>query len=363
MRDRVRRIFRNVNDGLDLIVFLNSTEPHIDRSFFYATGLTDGLFEGCGAWLTPDGGCEITTSALEEEAAKKSGLPLHVFETRDESTRRMKAAMKGHRKVGINSSELTHTGFERLKKQASKSTRFVDISEAVMKTRLVKDEQEIERIQRACDIASRSFEQTLPFIRSGVTEAEVASELVYRMQKNGATGPSFHTIVGSGPNGAEPHHTAGERKIGRGDMIVIDFGAEYHMYCSDVTRTVVVGSASEEQRRMHAIVARAQAAALARMKPGSKAKAVDAAARNLIDRTKYKGRFIHGLGHSIGLAVHDGGSLSASSDLVLRPNMVFSDEPGVYVPGFGGVRIEDDVLITKGAPRYMSTAPRELLEL
>ena len=106
MHDRVRRIFRNVNDGLDLIVFLNSTEPHIDRSFFYATGLTDGLFEGCGAWLMPDGGCEITTSALEEEAAKKSALPLHVFQTRDESTRRMKAALKDHRKVGINASEL-----------------------------------------------------------------------------------------------------------------------------------------------------------------------------------------------------------------------------------------------------------------
>ena len=363
MRDRVRRIFRNVNDGLDLIVFLNSTEPHIDRSFFYATGLTDGLFEGCGAWLTPDGGCEITTSALEEEAAKKSGLPLHVFQTRDESTRRIKAALKGHRKVGINAAELTQAAFERLKKQASKSTRFVDVSEAVMKTRLVKDAEEIKRIQRACDIATKSFEETLPFVRSGVAEAEVASELVYRMQKNGATGPSFHTIVGSGPNGAEPHYTAGERKIERGDMIVIDFGAIYHMYCSDVTRTVVVGSASEEQRRMHGTVARAQAAALARMRPGSKAKSVDAAARDLIDRTKYKGRFIHGLGHSIGLAVHDGGALNASSNLVLRPNMVFTDEPGVYVPGFGGVRIEDDVLITKGSPRYMSTAPRDLLEL
>jgi Xaa-Pro dipeptidase len=135
------------------------------------------------------------------------------------------------------------------------------------------------------------------------------------------------------------------------------------MYCSDVTRTVVVGKASEEQRRMHETVARAQAAAFAKMKPGSTGKSVDAAARSLIDRSKYKGRFIHGLGHSIGLAVHDGGALNATSDLILRPNMVFTDEPGIYVPGFGGVRIEDDVLITKGAPRYMSTAPRDLREL
>src|SRR5439155_21963771 len=103
MRDRVRRIFRNVNDGLDLIVFLNSTEPHIDRSFFYATGLTDGLFEGCGAWLTPDGGCEITTSALEEEAAKKSALPLHVLRSRDASTKLMRPALCGPKLFRVNS--------------------------------------------------------------------------------------------------------------------------------------------------------------------------------------------------------------------------------------------------------------------
>ena len=242
--------------------------------------------------------------------------------------------------------------------------RFVDISSAVTKTRLVKDAQEIELIQRACDIASRAFEETLPFIRTGVTESEVASELVYRMQKNGATAPSFRTIVGSGPNGAEPHYSAGPRKIERGDMIVIDFGAQYHMYCSDITRTVVIGPPSAEQKRMHETVAKAQAAALAKMKPGARGSSVDAAARTLIDRTKYKGRFIHGLGHSVGLAVHDPGTgLSPGSDLVLRPNMVLTDEPGIYVPGFGGVRIEDDVLVTKDGPRVLSTAPREFLEL
>lgn len=363
MRERVKRIFRQADDGIDLIVFLNSVDPHIDMSFFYATGLTDGLFEGCGAWLTPDGGCEITTSALEEEAAKKSGLPLHVFRTRDESTKLIKELLRGHRKVGINASELTHAAFVRLQKLAPKGTRFVDVSDAVMKMRLIKDARELELIQRACDIASTSFKETLPLIPTGVTEAEVASELVYRMQKNGATGPSFRTIVGSGPNGAEPHYTAGPRKIESGDLIVIDFGAMYQMYCSDVTRTVVVGKPSEEQRQMFDTVARAQAAALGRMKTGTRGKSVDAAARTVIDRTKYKGRFIHGLGHSIGLAVHDGGSLNPTSDIVLKPNMVFTNEPGVYVPGFGGVRIEDDVLITKAAPRYMSTAPRELLEL
>lgn len=363
MRERVKRIFRNVNDGLDLVVFLNSVEPHIDMSFFYATGLTDGLFEGCAAWLTPDGACEITTSALEQEAAKKSGLPLHVHHTWPAADRTMRKMLKGHRKIGFNASELTHSAFTRLRKLAPKSARFVDVSEAVAKARLIKDAEEIGYIQKACDIASRSFKEILSFIEPGVTEAEVAAELVYRMQKNGASGPSFSTIVGSGPNGAEPHHTAGPRKIREGDLVVIDFGSLYQKYCSDITRTVVVGKASKEQRLMYETVARAQSAALAKMKPGARGKAVDAAARRLIDHTKFKGRFIHSLGHSLGLAVHDGSGLSPASKVILRPNMVFTNEPGIYVPGFGGVRIEDDVLIQKDRPRFMSTAPRELIEL
>src|SRR5213595_1458858 len=113
MGERVKRIFRNLNDGVDLIVFLNSVDPHIDMSFFYATGVTDGLFEGCAAWLTPDGKAAITTSALEEEAAKKSGLPLDVFRTRDESSKLIKKRLAGHRKIGINASELTYAAFRR----------------------------------------------------------------------------------------------------------------------------------------------------------------------------------------------------------------------------------------------------------
>jgi Xaa-Pro dipeptidase len=363
MRERVKRIFRNVGDHLDLIVLMNSVEPHIDMSFFYATGITDGLFEGCAAFLLPDGSVEILTSALEEEAAKKSGLPLHVFRHREEPSRIIRKLLAGHRRIGINAAELTHGAFERLRRFAPKNARFADISEAVTGARLVKDAQELEYIQKACDIASKSFEQTLSLIRPGVKESEVASELVYRMQRNGAAGPSFRTIVGSGPNSAEPHYTAGPRKIRKGDLIVIDFGSLYHMYCSDVTRTVVVGKATEEQRRMYATVARAQKAALPRLRPGVTGKAVDAVARNVIDSTKYKGRFIHGLGHSVGLAIHDGGGLFTTSELVLKSNMVMTDEPGVYIPGFGGVRIEDTVLVTPKGGRYMSTAPRELLEL
>lgn len=363
MRDRVKRIYRNVADGVDLIVFLNAVDPHLDLSFFYATGITDGLFEGCAAWLSPDGGCDITTSALEEEAAKKSGLPLEVFRTRDEADRLMKDRLKGHRRVGVNSSELTHASFARLSRLAPKTARFVDVSASVTKARLVKDPHEIELIQEACDIASRSFEEVLGSIQAGIKESDIASELVYRMQRHGATGASFRTIVGSGPNSAEPHYTAGPRRLETGDFVVIDFGAQFRMYHSDITRTVVVGRASADQRGIYETVAKAQEAALSKMKPGALGKAVDAAARDIIDGSAYKGRFVHGLGHSIGLAVHDGGSLNTSSDVRLKANMVFTNEPGIYIPGFGGVRIEDDVLIDRTSPRVLTSAPRELREV
>ncbi len=362
MASRAKRIFSYVNDGVDLIAFVNSTDPHVDVSFMYAAGLTDGLFEGCGAFCYPDGSAKILTSALEEEAARHSGLPYDVFRTREEREAGFRKFLRGHRKIGLNYTELTHRAAEELRKLARKA-KFVDVSQAVMKARLVKDEEEIRKLRAAAKIASQAFLETLPKVKPGRKESEVAADLVYAMQMRGASGASFRTIVGSGPNSAEPHYTAGPRKIRKGDFIVIDFGARYDHYCSDVTRTVVVGRATEKQRDIYDTVHRAQAESMRRMRPGTKARAVDTVARNVIDGSPYKGRFIHGLGHSVGLAVHDGGGMNQASDIVLRKNMVFTNEPGIYLPGFGGVRIEDDVLITANGPKLLSTAPRELIEV
>ena len=358
----MRRLYRNIDDGVDLVVFANSTEPHLDMTFMYATGLADGLFEGCAAFCHPDGGVEIATSALEEETATHAGLPLHVFRTRAEREGHLRKLLKGHRKIGLNHAEITHRTAQELRKFAPKAT-FVDISDAVMHTRLIKDEREIALLRRAAKIATDALAAVMPEVGPGDVESEIAARLVYAMQEKGATGASFHTIVGSGPNSAEPHYTAGPRKLREGDFVVIDFGARYKLYCSDVTRTFVVGKATAKQWDIYDTVRRAQAAAMRMMRPGVKARNVDTAARALIDATAYKGRFIHGLGHSVGLAVHDGGGLNQASDLVLRKNMVFTNEPGIYVPGFGGVRIEDDVLITGKGPRLLSTASRDLLEL
>lgn len=361
-KERAKRIFSALKEKPEAIVFLNSVEPHMDLSFFYATGLSTGLFEDCAFVLSPNEFGELVTSALEEETAKWSGLPIHTFTTIDQRDEHLRRLLKGKKKIGVNKFELTARAFEDLKTLAPKA-KFIDISEALVKVRLVKDKEEIELLQKACDIASRAFDELAYLIGKGSSEHDVAAELVYQMQRRGAEAPSFTTIVASGPRSAEPHYTRGERRLKLGDLVIVDFGARYKGYCSDITRTMVVGKPSEEQRTVYSIVAKAQAAALRKMKVGVRGSSVDAAARNLIDRTKYKGRFVHSLGHSIGMAVHDGVRLNRTSNITLRAGMAFTNEPGIYVPGWGGVRIEDDVLITRSGPQVMTTARRELVQI
>ena len=362
MKNRVKQIYRNLKKDVDVIVLANSTDPHIDATFFYATGITTGLFEGCAAFLHPNGSIDLLASQLEEETAKKAGLPITTFMTRRQLIRGLRKNLDGHRRIGLNFEEITHHYFDRLRKIVPKA-RFVNVSDAVRAARLVKDEEEQRLIRKACEIASKAFEDLIPQIKAGRREDDLAAELVYLMQKRGASAQSFETIVGSGPNSAEAHYTAGARKLRKGDLVVIDFGAKYNKYVSDITRTLVVGKASQKQKRMHSIVRQAQKAALDKMRKGVKGVAVDKAARDLIDSTEFKGRFVHSLGHSIGLAVHDGAGLGPASKVVIKPGMIFTNEPGVYVSGYGGVRVEDDVLVTEKGPRFLTTATRELLEV
>jgi len=362
MKDRVRSIYRNLKKEVEVIVLANSTDPHIDATFFYVTGATTGLFESCAAFLHKDGGMDLVLSQLEEETAKKAGLEYSTFMTRKQLLRQLRRNLDGHRRIGLNFEEVTLSYVTRIKKLAPKA-RIVDVSDAVRAARLVKDEEEQRRITKACQIASGAFEDLLPRIKKGRREDDLAAELVYLMQKRGAGSQSFETIVGSGPNSAEAHYTAGSRKLQKGDLVVFDFGAKYDKYVSDITRTIVVGKATERQKRMHSVVRRAQGAALNAMTKGAKGAAVDKAARDLIDSTEFKGLFVHSLGHSIGLSVHDGAGFGPASKVVVKPGMIFTNEPGVYVSGYGGVRVEDDVLVTAKGPKVLTTAPRDLIEV
>lgn len=362
MEARVRRIFDALEAPLDAVVLMNGTEPQIDRTFFYATGIQGGIFEGCAAILRPDGTSSVLSSPLEADIARSQGVAVDVFTDKEEKSEALQELLKDARTIGVNGNELTYANYRRIQKSGPKA-EIHDISKAVAQARQVKDPTELKAIREACRIAVGAFEELLPTLQVGRTEAEVAAELNYLMQSKGASGPAFPPIVASGPNAALPHHATGDRRIREGDFLLIDFGARYRGYASDVTRTMVLGKAEDKQRRMYEVVLDAQQAAMDAMKPGVDGKAVHEIARDVIDRTEFQGLFIHGLGHTIGLAVHDGAGMGAVAGTALQEGMAMTVEPGVYVLDYGGVRIEDDVLVTADGIEILTPATREFLEL
>lgn len=356
----MKRIYANLSEPVDLIVIKNGTDPHIDLSFFYVTDLTSGLFEGAVAFLYPDSSLEVLTTQLEEESAKKGNFPVTAVKTRADAEKIMARKLKKARKIGINSNELTYSNFLSMKK-ANPNAKFIDVSSAIVAARAVKDSGELERIRTACKITSQVGNMIPDMFQDKVREYEFSAEIVYTMQKLGASGPSFTTITAFGPNSAEPHHSSSNRKIGRGDFALFDFGARYIMYCSDVSRTFFYGKVAERQEEMYDIVSRAQAIALKSMRAGVNGRTVHNKVEEFINGTKYKGRFIHGLGHGLGLTTHDPGGLSGALDFKLKENMVLTVEPGVYIPKYGGVRIEDDVIVKKNGVEVITNTRKDLL--
>jgi len=363
MKSRVNKIFQHTKKELDAIVFANATEPHIDMSFFYVTGIEKGIFEGGAAVLKPEGSLSIITSVLELESAKRSRARKLVFKDKAEREKAYKKALRGCKRIGVNADELTYGSYKFLRKNAPKGARFVDVSKAVQEARKRKDKKELETMREACRIASKAADDIRDFIKPGVKEYEVAAELCYIMQKQGATGPSFETIASFGPNTAEPHYSAGNRVLKKNDTVLLDFGAVYNRYCSDITRTYYVGKASKKQKDMYNLIREAQQIALDLIRHGENGMDVDKAVRKHIDSSKFKGLFIHSTGHGLGLSVHDPGSLSHKLSNPLENGMVLTVEPGVYISGYGGVRIEDDIVVRKGKPEVLTTASRELFEL
>lgn len=364
MRERVKGIFSRIGRPVDAAVFVNSVEPHLDKSFFYVTDVPSGLFEGCAAIAFPDGEVQLCTSELEAESAQAgTEVKVRTFTTRDEQTELLKKELGKARSIGLNFHELTHENFLSLQKNLPKA-EFVDISEAVAKTRDIKDAREIEKLRVAGRIGSKCAEAIPSMLKLGMTELELAGEMEYKMNLLGAAGRSFDTIVAFGPHGAEPHFSPTTTKLEKGMTMVCDFGALYQRYCSDITRSFAFGKPPADRKAIHDKVREAQQAALDVIKAGVSAKAVDAAARKVIDSSPWKGKFIHGLGHSIGLAVHDGGlGVSMRVDAPLQAGMCITVEPGIYIPGQGGVRIEDDVLVTEKGYEFLTTAPREYIEV
>ncbi len=244
-----------------------------------------------------------------------------------------------------------------------KSINFVPLGDALLKKRQVKNSYEIEMLAEAEAIGDRAFNDILGIIRPGLTEKELAAELEYRMKKHGAEGFSFDTICASGLNSSMPHAIPGDKLLENGDFVTMDFGCIYKGYCSDMTRTVVLGKASDEQRKVYEIVFEAQLAGLNAVKAGMRCCDVDKVARDVISSYGYGEYFGHGLGHSVGLYIHESPSLNTRDETVLVPNMIETVEPGVYIPGFGGVRIEDMVVVTEDGCRNLANSPKNLIEI
>ncbi|WP_339151896.1 aminopeptidase P family protein [Streptomyces sp. F41] len=243
--------------------------------------------------------------------------------------------------------------------RALPSTTYTALTEALPMLRAVKDAAELERLAAAGAAADATYEEILKVRFSGRREADVAADLAALLQHFGHSQVDF-TVVGSGPNGANPHHEAGTRTIERGDMVVLDFGGLKHGYGSDTSRTVHVGEPTAEEQRVHDIVREAQQAGCAAVRPGVACQEIDRAARAVITESGYGERFIHRTGHGIGVTTHEPPYMIEGEEQPLVPGMCFSVEPGIYLPGRFGVRIEDIVTVTEDGGRRLNTTAREL---
>ncbi len=272
----------------------------------------------------------------------------------------------------LNGLGLKNLGFEDAFVTVSQYNEFNDkligielkpLKDTLGKLRTIKDQNEIDEIRKAAEIADKAFEYICSVIKSGITEWEVALELESFMKKKGATGTSFDSIVASGIRSSMPHGVASQKVIEEGDFVTLDFGCIYNGYCSDMTRTIVVGKASDKQKEIYNVVLEAQKAALEAIRPGITGYDADKVARDIIEAKGFGEYFGHGLGHGVGLEVHESPRLSPLGKDVLEANMIVTDEPGVYLPDFGGVRIEDLIVVTENGCETLSKSPKHLIEL
>ena len=363
MEKRVKNIYKNLEKNPDVILLKNSSEPYIDDNFFYVTGLEKGLFEGSAAVLFPDGNIDLIVPELEAELAKKVDANVKVYKNEKDFENLLKDYVSSSKNIGLNFSGILYRDYCKFRDRFP-GPELIDVSESLEKTRLVKDEFEINLIKKACEITDKVMEEIPKILHEGMREFELAAEIDYLMQKNGVDKPAFETISSFGKNTSEPHYSHGDTQLKKGDFVLCDFGACFRKYNSDITRTFVFGKASDKQKGMYKTVLEAYKIGLDTVKPGLKANKVHKAVFSYIEKTEFKGRFIHSTGHSLGLSVHDGSSrLGPSCVTKLKENMVFTIEPGVYLPGFGGVRIEDDVLIKKDGIEILTRSPRQLIEI
>lgn len=330
---------------------------------FYASGFHSSGTDGV-ALVTKDRAWYFTDARYTEAA----GRTIRGAEIREVGHGRGYGALleevlreQGARRLGFEDAYMTVQDWERYRKALP--CELVPASELLWELRRAKDDEELEAMVAAQRIAERALEDILNELRPGLTEKEVAARLQYRMLHYGAEDMSFDPIVVSGPNGSLPHGVPSERELRQGEFVTMDFGCVYHGYCSDMTRTVAIGSVTEEMRKVYETVLSAQKAGIAAARAGVTGREVDGAARAVIAAAGYGDAFTHSFGHGVGVEIHESPNASPMSDQPLPAGAVISAEPGIYLPGSMGVRIEDVILLTEEGCRNLTRAPKELLIL
>lgn len=267
----------------------------------------------------------------------------------------------GVRTIGFEDEELSYRSYTVYDKIID--AELVPIGNVIDGLRVIKTAEEIEYVAKAEAIGDKAFSEIIKVMKTGMTELEVAARLEYIMKCEGAEGLSFDTIVASGINSSMPHAVPGNKPLEDGDFVTMDFGCRFNGYCSDMTRTVVMGRASDKQKNIYDTVLKAQKAVLAKIQSGVTGMSMDKIARDIINEAGYEGCFGHGLGHSLGLYIHEEPRCSVKAECILPENSLMTVEPGIYVDGFGGVRIEDLVVIEEKSCRNLTFSPKELIQL
>ncbi len=330
-------------------------------SIAYLTGVQAEPYERLMALVVKPGRATLIVPALERENAERARTDAEIVTWRDgeDPYRLVHEALRGLERLGIEKEHLTLAAAEAMQPDHSSARVMFDIAPEIRRMRRIKSPAELEKLAHAAAITDAATEEMLGRLREGQSELEIAVALGAAIGAAGGT-LAFETLVLSGPNSALPHGRPSGRRLGEGDLVLLDFGAAYEGYRADTTRVAAVGEPSERQREIHGLVLAAHDAALAAVRAGATTGDVDAAARSIIEAAGLGDRFFHRTGHGLGLETHEDPSLDPDSKTVLEAGMVFTVEPGIYIPGWGGVRIEDDVVVEEDGCRLLTTADRTL---
>ena len=352
MTERIQKLRKELNtEGLDAL--LVSDPLHIR----YLSGFSGDS----GLALVGSEQTFLITDFRYEEQARIEAPDLELLIAKDgfiEKMAELPPEATGHR-IGFEEAHLPYKAYKKLGEHLPHA-EWIAQDGLVERLSIVKDAMEIAHIRQAVRIGDRVFEQIVPLLKPGIAERDIAAEIDYAIRTHTAEGPSFEAIVASGPRASMPHASVSERKLQPGDLVVLDFGAVFHGYASDMTRTLAIGTPTAEQRKIYEIVLQAQEAAIAAAKADMSCADLDRVARTIIQNAGYGPQFGHSLGHGVGLNVHEQPRISSKSDQILKPGMAITVEPGIYIPGWGGIRIENLVVIREDGCEDLTTAPKHL---